>query len=93
MEEKKNIPTEENKGLTFKDILFIIKKHWIAIVAFIVCCTAGGFIWSRVETPVYKSTGTMLVSYESKNHHSRVHRPACGGRLQQIKNFQGDAQL
>ena len=54
------------KGLTFRDLLFIIRKHWIAIVCFIVACTAAGFIWSRVETPVYTSTGTMLVSYESK---------------------------
>ena len=53
------------KGLTFRDLLFIIRKHWIAIVCFIVACTAAGFIWSRVETPVYQSTGTMLVSYES----------------------------
>lgn len=53
------------KGLTFRDILFIIRKHWIAIVCFIVACTAAGFIWSRVEPPVYQSTGTMLVSYES----------------------------
>lgn len=53
------------KGLTFRDLLFIIRKHWIAIVCFIVACTAAGFIWSRVEPPVYTSTGTMLVSYES----------------------------
>ena len=67
MEEKKNVRIEENKGLTFRDVLFIIKKHWIAIVAFIVCCTVGGFVWSLVEQPVYKSTGTMLVSYESSS--------------------------
>ena len=64
MDEEKRVE-EESRGLTFKDILFIIRKHWIAILAFLVCCTAAGFIWSRVETPVYQSTGTMLVSYES----------------------------
>ena len=58
---------EESRGLTFKDILFIIRKHWIAIVAFIVCCTGAGFAWSKLEKPVYQSTGTMLVSYEGKN--------------------------
>ena len=66
MDEKVN-NAEESRGLTFKDILFIIRKHWIAIVAFIFACTLGGFIWSRVETPVYQSTGTMLVSYEGTN--------------------------
>jgi len=64
-EENKNLEVEESRGLTFKDILFIIRKHWIAIVAFLVTCTAGGFIWSRVESPTYKSTGTIMVSYES----------------------------
>lgn len=65
MDEERKIEEESSRGLTFKDILFIIRKHWIAIVAFVVACTAAGFIWSRVEPPVYSSTGTMLVSYES----------------------------
>ena len=55
-------PVEE--GLTLRKLLFIIRKHWIAIVAFLVVGTGAGFIWSRVETPAYTSTGTMLVSYE-----------------------------
>ncbi len=64
-EEKQVVVEEESRGLTFKDILFIIRKHWIAIVAFIVAATAGGFIWAKVETPTFKSTGTIMVSYES----------------------------
>ena len=67
MNEERNTMQEENRGLTFKDILFIVRKHWIAIVAFFLCCTAGGLIWSLVEKPVYQSTGTMLVSYEGQN--------------------------
>ena len=63
MDEENNV-MEESRGLTFKDILFIIRKHWIAIVAFILVGTAGGFIWSRVEAPVYKSTGTIMVYYK-----------------------------
>ena len=64
MDEEVKQVEEESRGLTFKDILFIIRKHWIAIIAFILVGAAGGFIWSKVEAPVYKSTGTMLVSYE-----------------------------
>ena len=67
MDEERNIAEEEQRGLTFKDILYILRKHWIAIVAFIIVGTAGGFVWSRVEKPVYKSSASMLVSYESKN--------------------------
>jgi len=55
---------QPEEGLTFRKLLSIIRRHWVAIVAFLVVGTAGGFIWSRVETPAYTSTGTMLVSYE-----------------------------
>ena len=65
MEEGKNVEYEESSGLTFKDILYTIRKHWIAIVAFVFSFTIAGFVWSKLETPVYQSTGTMLVSYES----------------------------
>ena len=67
MDEEKQVAVEESRGLTFKDILFIIRKHWIAILVFIVLVTAGGFTWTKVEQgvkPVYQSSGTMLVSYE-----------------------------
>ena len=60
-----NNAPQPQQGLTFRDILFIIRKHWIVVVALLVLCTAGGFIWSKVERPTYKSTGTMLVSYDS----------------------------
>ena len=61
-----NIPVQPQveEGLTFRKLLFILRKHWIAIVAFLVVGTGAGFIWSRVETPAYTSKGTMLVSYE-----------------------------
>ena len=70
MDEENNnlVAEEESRGLTFKDILFIIRKHWIAIVAFLLVCTAGGFVWSQVEAPTYKATGTMLVYYKSENN-------------------------
>ena len=67
MDEEKQVVAEEGRGLTFKDILFIIRKHWIAIIVFIFLGTAAGFTWTKVEQtvkPVYQSTGTMLVSYE-----------------------------
>lgn len=67
-EEKQVVVEEESRGLTFKDILFIIRKHWIAIVAFILLGTAGGFIWSRVEPPEYKSTGTIMVYYKGSEN-------------------------
>lgn len=66
MDEEKQV-VEEGRGLTFKDILFIVRKHWIAIIVFIFLGTAAGFTWTKVEQavkPVYQSTGTMLVSYE-----------------------------
>lgn len=65
MNPQSNTPVDE--GLTLKKLLFILRKHWIAILAFLVVGTSGGFIWSRLEKPMYKSTGTMLVSYEGKS--------------------------
>ena len=60
-----NIPVQQQEeGLTFRKLLSIIRRHWIAIVAFLVVGTAAGFIWAKVETPAYTSKGTMLVSYE-----------------------------
>ena len=68
MDEEKQVVVEDSgRGLTFKDILFIIRKHWIAIVAFVIAGLLGGIIFSQVSqrvSPVYQSTGTMLVSYE-----------------------------
>lgn len=58
------VQQQPEEGLTFRKLLSIIRRHWIAIVAFLVLGTAGGFIWAKVETPAYNSTGTMLVSYD-----------------------------
>ena len=68
MDEEKAGVVDEGRGLTFKDIIFIIRKHWIAIVAFIAAGFIGGMVFTKVYShvrPQYTSTGTMLVSYES----------------------------
>jgi len=73
MDEEKQVQVEESRGLTFKDILFIIRKHWIAIIIFVVCGVAAGGIFTKVYStlrPKYTSTGTMLVSYDSGNTQS-----------------------
>ena len=59
-----NIPVQQEEGLTFRKLLSIIRRHWIAIVAFLVVGTGAGFLWAKLETPAYTSKGTMLVSYE-----------------------------
>ena len=59
---------EESRSLTFRDILFILRKHWIAIVIFIFLGGAAGFTWTKVQqtvSPVYQSTGIIMVSPES----------------------------
>ena len=67
MDEEKQVVTEESRGLTFKDILYILRKNWIAIVVFVLCGAIGGFTWSKVEqkvAPVYQSSGIIMVSPE-----------------------------
>ena len=65
MDDEKVINTgEETRSLTFRDILFILRKHWIAIVIFIFLGGAAGFTWSKVQqsiSPVYKSQGVIMV--------------------------------
>ena len=67
MDEEKQVNVEESRGLSFKDILYILRKSWIAIVVFILAGAAGGLIWSQVQkrvAPVYQSTGIIMVSPE-----------------------------
>ncbi len=73
MDEEKQVVTEEGRSLTFRDILFILKKHWIAIIIFIFLGGAAGFTWSKVQQsiyPVYKSTGIIMVSTETSTNQS-----------------------
>ena len=73
MDEEKQV-VEESRGLTFKDILFILRKSWIAIVVFILAGAAGGFIWSKVEqkvAPVYRSSGIIMVSPEGTTNQTQ----------------------
>ena len=70
-EEKQVTGVEENKGLSFKDILYILRKSWIAIVVFILAGAIGGFVWAKVEqkvAPVYRSSGIIMVSPEGNTN-------------------------
>ena len=69
MDEEKQELREESKGLTFKDLLFILRKHWIAIIAFLMVGIVGGVVWIGLEYkvyPVYQSSGIIMVSPEQK---------------------------
>jgi len=73
MDEEKQVITEEGRSLTFRDILFILKKHWIAIIIFIFLGGAAGFTWTKVQqtiSPVYQSTGIIMVSTETSSSQS-----------------------
>lgn len=70
MDEEKQVITEEGRSLTFRDILFILKKHWIAIIIFIFLGGAAGFTWTKVQqtiSPVYQSSGIIMVSTETSS--------------------------
>lgn len=67
--EKENVVVveEESQGLTIKDIFFMVRKHIIAIIVFVVVFTIAGYIATKLLPPTYKSSGSMMVSYESSN--------------------------
>lgn len=67
MDEEKQELREESRSLSFKDILFILRKNWIAIVIFLVAGTIAGFSWTKVQqkvSPVYQASGIIMVSPE-----------------------------
>ena len=70
MDEEKQELREESRGLSFKDILFILRKNWIAILIFVVAGTIGGFTFAKVQqkvSPVYQASGIIMVSPESES--------------------------
>ena len=58
---------QEEKGLTFKELLFIIKKNIISIVIILAVFLGLGIGYNYLKAPSYKSTGTILVSYNKSN--------------------------
>ena len=66
--EKQELTIEEEKGLSIVDILFIIRKNIVVILILISLFSILGGLYSKVETPIYESTGTMLVSYEGNGN-------------------------
>lgn len=65
-EKEANITAEED-GLSLKDIFYIIKKHLIAILAFLVIFTALGFTYSKITPKKYEASATMLVSVDNND--------------------------
>ena len=58
---------EEKNGLTFSDLLYIIRKHIIVIIIAIVVFTIAGFGLGKYKTatsPQYVARGSMMVSVE-----------------------------
>lgn len=69
--ENRDMPVQsvkEDEGLSLKDLFLIVKKHIIAILAFIVVATAGGMGYAIVKdktSPTYKASSTMLVQIDN----------------------------
>lgn len=71
--ENRDMPVQsvkEDEGLSLKDLFLIVKKHIIAILAFVVVATAGGMGYAIVKdktSPTYKASSTMLVQLETSD--------------------------
>lgn len=61
-EEMKVNPNYEEKSLSFKDILHILRKHIIAIILFFVAGVGAGVGYTMVEAPEYVASATILAS-------------------------------
>ncbi len=74
MDEKENSTLEQEDGLSLRDIFFIIRKHLIAIFCILICFTAFGYGYSKLQPKEYRSTGTMLVSLDDNSSTSTTSR-------------------
>ena len=74
--EKENKKEEvETISISVKDVFFIIRKHIIAILAFIVIGAACGFVYNKMQPTEYKAKATLLASI-SKNEGSTSTSPS-----------------
>ncbi|MCR5693264.1 MAG: polysaccharide biosynthesis tyrosine autokinase [Bacilli bacterium] len=66
MEQETSIVKEE-KGFTFADFWYVIRKFWILIAAITLVATAAGTIYSFASTkPSYRSSSNAIVAVESE---------------------------
>ena len=56
-----------SKGISFKDIFFILRAHLILIIFITVLFGAGGFAYSKVKKPVYTASVPVLFKTEMFN--------------------------
>lgn len=64
---------EEKNGLTFSDLLYIVRKHLIVIIIAIVVFTIAGFGFGKYKnatSPEYVARGSMMVSVEQVDNTS-----------------------
>lgn len=68
MDNEKDVnPSQEEEGLSLKDIFYIIKKHLIAILVILVVFTGLGFTYSKITPKKYEACATMLVSVDNND--------------------------
>ena len=66
MDQENNLPKEE-KGFTFADFWYVIRKFWYLIVGITLVATAAGTIYSfAITKTTYKSTSTVIVAVETR---------------------------
>jgi len=59
-----------NDGISFAEILYIVKKHLIAIVLFVVVLTGCGFTASKIKnkvSPTFEGSSSMMVSVDAQS--------------------------
>lgn len=69
-----NEVVEEKNGLTFSDLLYIVRKHILVIIIAIVVFTVAGFGYGKYKNasnPEYVASGSMMVSVENSSSSSQ----------------------
>lgn len=60
-------PQVEEKSLSFKEILHIIRKHIFGIIVFVAVGVAAGVTYTILEAPEYVATATIMASPDVMN--------------------------
>lgn len=58
---------ETDGGISFADILALVKRYCLVMLAIIVAACAAGFVFSKLRTPKYTATATLTYNVSIEN--------------------------
>lgn len=90
-------PTENEKPIDYKAILFEYLMYWPWFVACLIICFAGAWLYLRYQAPVYNVNATVLIKQGDKNKAGGQNTPLAAmqdlGMLSMASNFDNEVEI